>query len=390
MTPTVSAYAFLWGQHDYNANPYAPLGCKVEAYLYPDIRETWATHTASGYYLGNSKEHYRCHQIYISDTRHTRVCDTVFFKHKYLAMPTITLADALIKATKKIVDAISGVIPKNSITKDAVLQLMAIYRKQALDASDAESAQRVLRRLAETQRVQTKQEIAINEQNTGKQRVPTAQVDMSPDLGIFEFEQPSNSNPMEMRNVMHHPQFITPFITQDDCDSPPSSNTRQHCKGTLTQDYMLHMMEHPGYTPPFTPQEATGGRYPLQFLCDLAYAVLNDETGKLLKYQHLMKHPKYKDTWLKLFGTDICRLVTTTETIFFKCKDKIPHNQRKDITYGRVVCTYRLEKKDPYQTGLTMGGNLVNYPDDCGTPTANLLTVKLLLNSKVSQQTPSL
>jgi hypothetical protein len=31
-----------------------------------------------------------------------------------------------------------------------------------------------------------------------------------------------------------------------------------------------------------------------------------------------------------------------------------------------------------------MGGNLVNYPDDCGTPTADLLTVKLLLNSIIS------
>ena len=68
MTPTVSAYTYLWGQHDYNANPYAPLGCKVEAYLYPSIRETWVPHTASGHYLGNSKEHYQCHQIYISDT----------------------------------------------------------------------------------------------------------------------------------------------------------------------------------------------------------------------------------------------------------------------------------------------------------------------------------
>ena len=68
-------------------------------------------------------------------------------------MPTITPADALIKAADNLVDAISGVIPKNTITEDAVLQLMAIYRKQALDASDAKSAQRVLRRLAETQRV---------------------------------------------------------------------------------------------------------------------------------------------------------------------------------------------------------------------------------------------
>jgi hypothetical protein len=31
-----------------------------------------------------------------------------------------------------------------------------------------------------------------------------------------------------------------------------------------------------------------------------------------------------------------------------------------------------------------MGGNLVNYPDDCGTLTANLLAVKLMLNSIIS------
>jgi hypothetical protein len=351
MTPTVSAYTYLWGQHDYNANPYAPLGCKVKAYLYPGVRETCAPHTASRYYLGDSKEHYRCHQIYISDTRHMRVCDTVFFKHKYLTMPTITPADALIKAADNLVDTISGVIPKNSINKD----LMAIYRKQALDASDAESAQRVLRHLAETQRLHTEQgtlsteqEIAINEQNTNEQRVPTAQVNMSPDLGIFKFEQPINSNHIETRDSMHHPKLITPFITQDDCDSPPFSNTPQRCKGTLKQDYMLHMMEQPGYKPPFTPQQATGCRCPLQFLCDLAHAVLDNETGDLLEYRHLLKHPKYKDTWLKSFGTEIRRLVTTTETIFFKLKDKIPHDQRKDITYGRVVCTYCSEKKDPY------------------------------------------
>jgi hypothetical protein len=31
-----------------------------------------------------------------------------------------------------------------------------------------------------------------------------------------------------------------------------------------------------------------------------------------------------------------------------------------------------------------MGGNLVKYPGDCGIPTANLLMVKLLLNSIIS------
>ena len=45
---------------------------------------------------------------------------------------------------------------------------------------------------------------------------------------------------------------------------------------------------------------------------------------------------------------------------------------------------YRTEKSDPYRTRLTVGGNLIVYPSDCGTPTVNLLTVKLLLNSVIS------
>ena len=31
-----------------------------------------------------------------------------------------------------------------------------------------------------------------------------------------------------------------------------------------------------------------------------------------------------------------------------------------------------------------MGGNLINYPDDVGTPTANLLLIRIFLNSVIS------
>ena len=41
-------------------------------------------------------------------------------------------------------------------------------------------------------------------------------------------------------------------------------------------------------------------------------------------------------------------------------------------------------KFDPYQTRLTVGGDLIAYPGECGTPTLDLLTVKLLLNSVFS------
>jgi len=128
MTPTLSAYTYAWGQHDYNANPFAPLGCKVEAHLVPSICETWAPHTASRVYVGNSPEHYRCHKVFINDTRHTRVCSTVFFKYKYLTMPTITPADALIRAADNLTDAITGIVPPPNMTTDAIDQLITIFK----------------------------------------------------------------------------------------------------------------------------------------------------------------------------------------------------------------------------------------------------------------------
>ncbi len=96
MTPSMSAYAYLWGQHDYIANPFTPLGCKVKAHITLGVQETWAPHSTSGYYVGNAWEHYRYREVYINDTKSIQACLTVFFKHKYLTMPSITPDDALI------------------------------------------------------------------------------------------------------------------------------------------------------------------------------------------------------------------------------------------------------------------------------------------------------
>jgi hypothetical protein len=65
-------------------------------------------------------------------------------------------------------------------------------------------------------------------------------------------------------------------------------------------------------------------------------------------------------------------------------KQQTPQARRKDIIYRQIVCVYPSEKKDPYRTRITKGRNLVNYPDDCGTPTADLLTIKLMFNSIIS------
>ncbi len=77
--------------------------------------------------------------------------------------------------------------------------------------------------------------------------------------------------------------------------------------------------------------------------------------------------------------------VTGTDTIFFIPKDKVLQAKTKDVMYGLITCLIRPEKtNEPNRTRLVAGGDRVHYPFDTGTPTTNLLTIKLLINSVIS------
>ncbi len=95
-------------------------------------------------------------------------------------------------------------------------------------------------------------------------------------------------------------------------------------------------------------QKVSAQKYPLQFLCDWAISILDNETGDLLEYRHLLKNPKYKDMWIQSFSKETRQLATMTKTILFLTNPEILQAQRKDIMYGCIVCTYCSKKKDPY------------------------------------------
>ena len=73
-----------------------------------------------------------------------------------------------------------------------------------------------------------------------------------------------------------------------------------------------------------------------------------------------------------------------TNTIFFIHKHEILDDRWRDITSSRIVCNVRPQKKEVFRTRLTVDGSRINIDMDCWTPTASLLTVKLLLNSVIS------
>ena len=54
------------------------------------------------------------------------------------------------------------------------------------------------------------------------------------------------------------------------------------------------------------------------------------------------------------------------------------------MTYALYVCDYRPLKDEPYRVRITVGGDKLEYLDDAGSPAANLLETKILLNSVIS------
>jgi len=101
--------------------------------------------------------------------------------------------------------------------------------------------------------------------------------------------------------------------------------------------------------------------------------------------------PNTKEIWTKAGANEFGRLaqgvggqIDGTNTIFFVHKHKIPQDRLKDVTYIKFVASVRTEKDDPYCIRATLGGNLIHYPDDVGTLTADLLLIKIFLNSVIS------
>ena len=79
INPALSAYAFLFGQFDFNTTPIAPPGTKAMIHLKPAARATWDPNGKLGWYIGPSPHHYRCVKCYIPTTRAEVNTDTVVF-----------------------------------------------------------------------------------------------------------------------------------------------------------------------------------------------------------------------------------------------------------------------------------------------------------------------
>jgi hypothetical protein len=129
----------------------------------------------------------------------------------------------------------------------------------------------------------------------------------------------------------------------------------------------------------------------MAWICEMANSVIG-EGDELIEYKQLIANPKTQAKWTHSYGNEIGCLPqgmpgcnTGTNTIIFIRKNQVPTTRAKDVTYGLIACLVQPEKLDKLnRTRLVAGGDRVNYPGNAGTPTANLFTVKILINSIIS------
>jgi hypothetical protein len=193
------------------------------------------------------------------------------------------------------------------------------------------------------------------------------------------------------------PATTTPPPTEITNEPPAPTNphqTRSRSKPTLHANCIISSTVYDqaatplivAFSAPSSPDDAiTLAEWTLHY----ANVVIDPATGASLEYQQLLRGV-HAPKWIHGTATEIGLLAqghqphTTSgsETLFF-----IPHYDKPSdriATFLRIVAALRPHKAESKRTRFTMGGDRIQYNGNVSTPTADLTTVKLLINSVIS------
>jgi hypothetical protein len=346
INPQLSAHAQLFGAFDFNRTPLAPPGTRVLIHEKPAVRASWAPHGVPGWYLGPATNHYRCYRVYVSATHAERISDTVEFLPVHVPMPQTSSADRATYAALDLIQALQHPAPAAPFLNFGDAQLAALHTLSHIFRS------------------------AI------KTPVPEATYThpaVLPRVGPPAVPPPAATPVPALPHPTHRSGLPPPtrHLILDDGDDMPDP-----------------LPPVPG-SPPLPPLPEP--RYLLRSHRALAQAnaVTDELTGAQLEYRHLVQGPD-RLAWEASFANELGRLAQGnlphhpggSDTIFFIPRARLPAKRRP--TYGRIVVELRPQKSEVFRTRLTVGGNLIQYPGNVSTPTADLSTTKCLINSTIS------
>ncbi len=400
--------------------PFAPINCAVQTHIKPDNHLSWDTRLEPGFNLGTSMEHHQCFRVYVTRTRAKRISNTVIFKHQNITSPTISPESHVVAAAQQYVMALQGNIPAGNEMVEALTRVSKLFTKIASAKKEVAKAKEQRNRLQASPLAQITTHLPRVALPPPRVDVPVPRVTEATQADCHVVQTVANMS--VMRPVVQAPATcsfsLSPQVDAQPSaawpnDPPPERQTTRSSARSIMQEAMLacvdiYRLEYTvsedldllNYTSnpikptakfTVTPQQISIRRLPMAWFCEMANSVIG-EGGELLEYKQLIANPKTQAKWTHSYGNDIGCLAqcmpgcnTGTNTIIFIRKDQVPKKRAKDVTYGLITCLVQPEKLDkPNRTRLVAGGDRVHYHCNTGTPTANLLTIKILINSIIS------
>ena len=350
VNPALSAHAYIYGAYDFAATPMAPPGTRVVAHVHPTQRGTWELNGEIGWYVGPALNHYRCVTCYFPRTRATRVCETVTFLPHDIPFPQVTMADHLRQAASDIVTILTS--PPSPTTPS--LKAGDPIRNALLDIATQ------LNRVEDIRTCQSEHDKQLSrvEKNKSLQKAALPRVEKE-NLPTAEDYTKGSTLPQRLRyqSTPKHKYTLRPRKANNTC----GTNFRQLAVQYLTAQHLFQLCTNHIYRP----------------------------DGKKETIDTLLKGSD-RDIWTQSLSNEWGRLaqgndnnVSATDTIEFIHRYEVPEG--RDVTYATFVIDYRPLKSEPYRVRITVGGDRLSYQADAGSPAANLLETKLLINSTISE-----
>ena len=358
--PNISAHHFLYGHFDFNSTPLAPPGIKVIAHLKPEQRASWELQGENGYYIGPSLEHYRCIKCYFPKHRSERVCDTVEFIPHIIPVPETKLEDFLRQAAGDIVNILKH--PPSTVYPS--LKAGDPVRNAVLELSEQ------LGRITSIEHVQSK----ILDKSTPTPAPPRvgSRVSSPPRVGAQSSSPPRVRTRKRIQSSIEH----EPQISIDALEGTSRLPMNNRFNNKIRHRYPLRSLSH-----------TTSLEESLE--CDIRAAMhIFTPEGQKMSMDSLLSSSD-GPIWERSLSNEWGRLASGnrygakgTKTIAFISRSEVPHGH--DVTYATFVCDIKPLKVEKFRVRVTVGGDRLTCLQDTGSPAANMLETKLLLNSTIS------
>ena len=417
INPHLSAYAQVHGAFDFNRTPLAPPGTRVLIHEKPSVRKTWSPHAVDGWYLGPAPRHYRCYRVWSTGTNAERTVDTLTWRPTQVRMPTASTNDILLAAAADIVAALhkpseATLLPSDTTSQRETLRRLATIFADYSDSNDTTDT--------DTPFAPTNEPTAIISDTTPLPTPPgfdtpntfhpsqlprvqqpaitvPAPIDATTPPPIPTYatatkprrrRKPPKTTPIQVQPSIPSTTAIS-TTTQPEPVAPPANPHHTRSRAPRANCLLSSVLFGP--TPQLivvsTPFPTLGP--PADIRPHTVNAVVDPATGASLEYPQLLRGDDAPE-WIHGTATEIGRLAqghlphTTSgsDTMFF-----IKHTDKpadRIATYLRIVAALRPHKTESKRIRFTMGGDRIVYEGNVSTPTADLTTVKTLLNSVVS------